>query len=177
VRVNDADELVILVDDRDTAIGVAPKLEVHRTGALHRAFSVFLRDAEGRLLLQRRAFGKYHSGGRWANTCCGHPRSGELVHEAARRRLNEEMGVDCDLRAAGSFLYRADVGAGLVEHELDHLFVGQFDGVPSPEENEVVEWQWVSPSDIELDLIANPERYAAWFAPALAALQRSGTLK
>jgi isopentenyl-diphosphate delta-isomerase len=100
-----------------------------------------------------------------------------LVHEAARRRLNEEMGIDCDLCAAGSFLYRADVGAGLVEHELDHLFVGQFDGVPSPEENEIVEWQWVSPNDIELDLIANPERYAAWFAPALAALQRSGTLK
>src|SRR4029079_1891210 len=122
----------------------------------------------------RRAHGKYHSGGRWANTCCGHPRSGESVVEAARRRLNEEMGVDCELRDVGAFLYRADVGAGLVEHELDHLMIGRFDGVPSPDENEVAEWRWASPHDIERDLIANHERYAAWFAPALAALQRSG---
>lgn len=169
----DADELVILVDAQDTVVGVAPKLEAHRTGVLHRAFSVFLRDTKGRLLLQRRAHGKYHSGGRWANTCCGHPRSGESARDAARRRLGEEMGIDCELAAAGSFLYRADVGAGLVEHELDHLFIGRFDGVPSPDINEVVEWRWASPRDVELDLIANPDRYAAWFAPALAALQSS----
>jgi len=170
---NDADESVVLVDANDRAIGLAPKLAAHRDGLLHRAFSVFLRDASGRLLLQRRAFGKYHSGGRWANACCGHPRSGESVRDAARRRLREEMGIDSELREAGTFLYRANVGAELIEHELDHLFVGRFDGVPLPDETEVVESRWVSVGDVHADLITNADSYAAWFAPALAALEKA----
>ena len=136
---DDTKELVVLVDENDNEIGLAPKLEAHRTGELHRAFSVMLLDSHNRLLLQRRAFEKYHSGGRWANTCCGHPRAGERVVDAAERRLTEEMGIACELTAAGSFIYRADVGVGIVEHELDHLLIGRFDGSPVPAATEVVE--------------------------------------
>jgi isopentenyl-diphosphate delta-isomerase len=169
---DDTKEVVVLVDENDNEIGLAPKLDAHRTGELHRAFSVMLIDSANRVLLQRRAFAKYHSGGRWANTCCGHPRAGELVVEAAERRLTEEMGIACELRPAGSFIYRADVGSGLVEHELDHLLIGRFDGEPVPTRSEVVEWRWSSLEDVKTDLAARPSEYAAWFPDALAALER-----
>ena len=168
---DDTKELVVLVDADDTETGLAPKLEVHRTGALHRAFSVMLIDSRNCLLLQRRAFEKYHSGGSWANTCCGHPRAGESVLDAAERRLTEEMGVACALTPAGSFIYRADVGAGLVEHELDHLFIGRFDGNPVPARSEVVEWRWASLPDVRRELAEHPDAYAAWFPDALEALE------
>ena len=166
---DDTKELVVLVDEHDNAIGLAPKLDAHRTGVLHRAFSVMLVDARGRLLLQRRAFEKYHSGGRWANTCCGHPRAGESVVDAAERRLTEEMGIFCTLTPATSFIYRADVGEGLVEHELDHLLIGRFDGEPHPSPDEVVEWEWSSLEDVQRDLAEHPDNYAAWFPAALEA--------
>jgi isopentenyl-diphosphate delta-isomerase len=169
---DDTTEFVVLVDENDTEIGLAPKLNAHRTGELHRAFSVMLIDSANRLLLQRRAFAKYHSGGRWANTCCGHPRDGESVVEAAERRLTEEMGVACPLTTAGWFIYRADVGNGLVEHELDHLLIGRFDGDPVPAANEVAEWRWASLDDLRRDLEANAERYTTWLPHALRALAR-----
>jgi len=172
---DDTKELVVLVDEDDNEIGLASKLDAHRTGDLHRAFSVMLVDARGRLLLQRRAFEKYHSGGRWANTCCGHPRAGESVVDAGERRLVEEMGVSCELRPAGSFLYRADVGEGLVEHELDHLLIGRFDADPVPTPGEVVEWRWSSLEDVKRDLAAQPDAYAAWFPAALEAFERRQT--
>ena len=171
---DDTKEFVVLVDAHDNEIGLAPKLNAHRTGELHRAFSVMLLDSQNRLLLQRRAFAKYHSGGRWANTCCGHPRDGESVVDAAERRLTEEMGIACALTAAGSFIYRADVGNGLVEHELDHLLIGRFDGDPVPTKSEVVEWRWSSLDDLKRDLAANPQIYTAWLPDALEALERSG---
>lgn len=169
---DDSKEFVVLVDESDNEIGLAPKLNAHRSGELHRAFSVMLIDARDRLLLQRRAFAKYHSGGRWANTCCGHPRDGESVIEAAERRLTEEMGIACGLTPAGSFIYRADVGNGLVEHELDHLLIGRFDGDPLPAQSEVVEWRWSSLEDVRRDLAEHPEIYTAWFPDALTALER-----
>lgn len=164
-----ADDLVVLVDSRDRPVGTAPKLAVHETGALHRAFSVFLFDPQGRLLLQRRAADKYHSGGLWTNTCCGHPRPGEPVAAAAARRLREEMGIGGDLREAGTFVYRADVGRGLIEHELDHVFVGRFGGEPAPDPREVGGWRWVAIPTLQAELAARPEHFSPWFARALDA--------
>jgi len=158
---------VVLVDADDRAVGTAGKLDAHRTGVLHRAFSVFVFDAQGALLLQQRAHGKYHSGGLWTNTCCGHPRPGEPTAAAAVRRLREEMGIACRLASAGRFLYRADVGPGLVEHELDHVFVGRSDREPRPDPAEVAGWRRVTLTDLRRDLARRPERYTAWFERAL----------
>jgi isopentenyl-diphosphate delta-isomerase len=162
----DDEEQVILVDAADLETGRAAKSRVHQTGERHRAVSVFIADRQGRILLQRRAASKYHSAGQWANTCCSHPRPGESTAEAARRRLREEMGIDCDLEAAGVFTYRADVGGGLVEHEVDHLFFGRHEGEPVPDRREVDAWRWEAPLEIDRLLATEPERFAPWFAPA-----------
>jgi len=165
-----AEEQVVLVDERDAEVGVAPKQRVHETGELHRAVSVFLFDSLGRLLLQRRASGKYHSAGLWSNTCCSHPRPGEAPGAAASRRLREEMGIECDLEPRGTFTYRAALDNGLVEHEVDHLFVGRFDGEPLPDRSEVGEWRWIAIAALEKECAANPERFTPWLPLALAAL-------
>jgi isopentenyl-diphosphate delta-isomerase len=161
------EDLVVLVDAGDRAVGTAPKLAAHRTGALHRAFSVFVFDGRGRLLLQRRAAAKYHSGGLWTNSCCGHPRPGEAVLDAAGRRLREEMGISCVLRPVGAFTYRARLGE-LEEHEFDHVLVGRFDGEPVPDPGEVAAWRWVEPGEAARELAASPEAFTAWFGRALA---------
>ncbi|WP_420126254.1 isopentenyl-diphosphate Delta-isomerase [Longimicrobium sp.] len=166
----DEQEQVVLVDEQDVEVGVAPKLAAHMDPRLHRAFSVFVFDAEGRMLLQRRAEGKYHSAGLWSNTACGHPRPGEPTAQAAARRLDEEMGFLCPLEHRTTMLYRADVGAGLVEHELDHIFVGVFQGEPVPHPDEVSEWRWASIADLHADVAAAPERYTPWFRLALEKL-------
>jgi isopentenyl-diphosphate delta-isomerase len=166
------EELVILVDERDRERGTAAKLAVHRSGQLHRAFSVFVFDAAGRLLLQRRAGAKYHSGGLWTNTCCGHPRPGEDVVSAAERRLKEEMGFGAPLKQVGAFTYRADVGSGLVEHELDHVLVGAFDGEPAPAPGEVDAWRWLAPQSVLAACAAHPARYTPWLAEALGVALR-----
>jgi isopentenyl-diphosphate delta-isomerase len=155
------------VDGEDRPLGTAEKVAAHRAGELHRAFSVFVFDSTGRLLLQRRARGKYHSGGRWTNTCCGHPRAQEPVAVAARRRLREEMGFACDLGPAGAFTYRADVGQGLVEHEYDHVLVGRYDHDPTPDPREVEAWRWVEPEVLRAELAHAPQRFSVWFAQAL----------
>lgn len=167
---------VVLVDDEDRPVGTAGKLEAHRQGLLHRAFSVFILDGEGRMLLQRRAADKYHSGGLWSNACCSHPRPGEPVAVAARRRLKEEMGFTCTLVPAGSFLYRADVGDGLIEHELDHLFIGHWEGSPTPAPDEVMDWWWVPPAELRAEVAGAPERFTVWFRAALEELDRDGRL-
>src|SRR6185503_9661232 len=130
VGIRMTDEMVVLVDEDDREAGTGEKMAVHRSGRLHRAFSVFVVDGEGRLLLQRRAAVKYHSAGLWSNTCCGHPRPGETILAAATRRLKEEMGFECRLRPAFSFIYRAALDHGLTEHELDHVLLGSHDGAP-----------------------------------------------
>ena len=137
---------------------------------LHRAFSVFILDDQQRVLLQKRATGKYHSGGLWTNTCCGHPRPSEDVRAAAERRLREEMGIEVALAPKGTFMYRANLGNGLVEHELDHVFVGRFNGSPRPDPNEASDWKWESRARIDSDCAENPDRYTAWFPLALRAL-------
>ena len=158
-------EEVVLVDERDRRAGVASKLAAHEGGGrLHRAFSVFVFDSAGRLLLQRRAAGKYHFGGLWTNTCCGHPRPGEDVMEAASRRLWEEMGIAPELARATSFVYEAfDPASGLTEREYDHVFRGRYDGEPTPDPEEADGWTWVDPEELAADLSENPDEYTPWF--------------
>ena len=159
-------EEVILVDEEDRVLGTAEKMDAHRSGGLHRAFSVFVFDSAGNVLLQKRARDKYHSGGLWSNTCCSHPRPGETIVEAARRRLFEEMGFTCELREVFSFVYRAEVGNDLVEHEYDHVLVGTFDGQPSPDAREVEDWRWCAMDELRKDLAGNPANYTRWLTLA-----------
>jgi len=157
-------ERVVLVDSQDRPLGSADKLEAHREGWLHRAFSIFIYDTAGRLLLQKRHPDKYHSGGLWSNTCCSHPRPGEKIDDAARRRIGEEMGFSCPLTHAYRFSYVAGVGSDLVEREIDHVFVGQVDRPDvHPHADEVVDWCWVDPGDLQADVAARPEAYTVWF--------------
>jgi isopentenyl-diphosphate delta-isomerase len=158
---------VVLVDATDRQVGTGDKLQVRRDGSLHRAFSVFVFNQRDELLLQRRALGKYHSGGLWSNTCCGHPGPAEPVLEAAHRRLQEEMRFDCQLSRAFHFIYRAEVGHGLIEHEYDHVLIGSFNGDPSPDLDEVDMWRWDSLPLLRQDVERNPTAYTAWFRMAL----------
>lgn len=160
-------EQVILVDERDREVGVVEKLQAHREGALHRAFSVFVFDRDDRLLLQKRAAAKYHSGGLWSNTCCGHPRPGEATTPAARRRLREEMNFECELSGAFEFLYRAELDGALIEHEYDHVLVGRYDGEPAPDGFEVEDWKWATVEELRRDLQREPERYSYWLKLAV----------
>jgi isopentenyl-diphosphate delta-isomerase len=159
---------VVLVDENDHPIGLCEKQLAHARGVLHRAISVFIFDTSGeRMLIQQRALDKYHSGGLWSNACCSHPGPGETPIVAAHRRLNEELGFDCPLDFAFTFTYRADVGPSLVEHELDHVFVGRCDASPSPDPSEVEAMDWVPIRELAADVEARPERYSQWLAIAL----------
>jgi isopentenyl-diphosphate delta-isomerase len=165
-----AAERVILVDRNDRRIGTAEKMEAHRKGWLHRAISVFVFSVDGRVLLQRRAPHKYHSPGRWSNTCCTHPRPGESVGHAARRRLREEMGIAAALTHTCAFVYRVALDGDLVEHELDHVFVGRASADPAPNADEVDAWRWCAIPDVVDDVVRHPARYSAWLPHALRAL-------
>ena len=162
---NELRDEVVLVDEHDRPLGVAPKLAAHEHGGrLHRAFSVFIFDSAGRMLLQRRAPSKYHFGGLWTNACCSHPSPDEPVIDAARARLRHEFGFDAPLERRLSFVYRAhDPASGLTEHELDHVLVGRFDGTPSPNADEIDAWRWVDPADLARDVRAHPDHYTPWF--------------
>ena len=160
----DSEERVILVDENDEEIGTAEKLAAHRSGDLHRAFSVFLYNEDGLVLLQRRAGTKYHSPGLWSNTCCGHPRPGEDTLAAASRRLTEELGISGELQHASTFRYQATLRDGLVEHEIDHVFTGLASGDPNPDPAEVSEWQWMTIEDVSAWLAREPGAFTAWFA-------------
>lgn len=160
-------ERVVLVDEQNRVLGTAEKLAAHAAGKLHRAFSIFVFDSGGRLLLQRRAKAKYHSGGLWSNTCCGHPRPGETTIEAASRRLREEMNFVCELRPAFEFIYRAEFENGLTEHEYDQVLVGEFDGAFEPDKSEVEGWKWIAPDELQGALSERPEDYTYWLRAAL----------
>jgi isopentenyl-diphosphate delta-isomerase len=160
---SDATEEVVLVDAEDRPIGTAPKLSVHHSGILHRAFSILIHDGAGNLLLQKRHPAKYHSGGLWTNTCCGHPRPGEDVVAAAQRRLEEEMGFNCELSPLGTLIYRAEVGGGLVEHELVHLFAGVYRGAVHPDAQEAEDYAWRPLGEVQREAAAQPHRFTAWF--------------
>lgn len=163
LSMNDASEEVILVDADDQPLGAMGKLEAHRHGRLHRAFSVIIHDGQGNLLLQKRHVGKYHSGGLWTNACCGHPRPGEATEVAAERRLAEEMGFRCALRPLGTLIYRADVGGGLVEHELVHIFEGLYTGAVQPDAEEADDYAWRPLGEIRREAAAAPDRFTVWF--------------
>jgi isopentenyl-diphosphate Delta-isomerase len=166
-------EQMILVDENDAPIGTAEKMEVHRTGALHRAFSVFVFHPDGRLLLQRRASGKYHSPGLWSNSACGHPRPGEDTRDAARRRLREELGLDLELEEAFSYTYRVRLG-DLWEHEFDHVFVAHSDALPAPDAEEVGAWEYVDAGQVLARVEAHPEEFTEWFPIAMRELRARG---
>jgi isopentenyl-diphosphate Delta-isomerase len=157
------DELVILVDARDLEVGREGKLVAHRRGDMHRAISVCVTDSKGRMLLQRRATGKYHSGGLWTNACCTHPRPGESVAAAAERRLREELGVTCSLQFLFRTHYEAPVGSDLIENEIVHVFHGEYNGVVRPNPSEVEEFSWVSREELLSDIEKRPDCYTYWF--------------
>lgn len=168
-----AEEQVILVDADDREIGTLGKLAAHENGGTrHRAFSVFIVDARGRWLLQRRAAGKYHFPGLWTNACCSHPRPGEDTAAAAHRRLREELGFDCPLAERFQFEYRATSAAeGLTEHELDHVFVGRHGGAIQPDPEEVAAVRWIEPAALEREVRERPETFTPWFKLALERVQ------
>ncbi len=154
---------VILVDQNDRELGSMEKMEAHIKGVLHRAFSVFVFNEKNELLLQRRAFGKYHSEGLWTNTCCSHPAPGESVNEAGKRRMKEEMGMEIDPQPLFSFIYRAELDNSLIEHELDHVLVAFSDETPHLNPEEAIAFRWMSLDDIRIDMQAHPESYTEWF--------------
>jgi isopentenyl-diphosphate delta-isomerase len=160
---HDNQEFVILVDEHDRETGRMEKMEAHRQGVLHRAFSVFIFNSAGEWLLQQRAISKYHSGGLWTNSCCSHPRPGETVADAAKRRLGEEMGIAVPLTHRFQFIYKAALDSDLTEHELDHVFTGQFDGTPVLSPEEAMDWKWMKAADIRAAIAANPGHFTVWF--------------
>ena len=166
------EEQVILVDTNDQQVGLMNKMEAHEKAALHRAFSVFVFNSKGELLIQQRALTKYHSGGEWANTCCSHQRNGEHTIEAGHRRLMEEMGFDVPLKEVFSFTYKKAFGNGLTEHEFDHVMFGEFDGEPNPNPEEVANWKYISLSDLNTEIQNHPEDYTIWLQIALKEVEK-----
>jgi isopentenyl-diphosphate delta-isomerase len=156
------EEKVILVDASDREIGIAEKMQAHREGLLHRAFSIFILNSQGQLLLQKRAKHKYHSGGLWTNTCCSHPRHEEPTLLAAHRRLQEEMGFDCELQELFSFVYQAQLDNDLTEYEFDHVFVGYCDRKPVLNPEEAEDWKWIDLKTLQADIQQYPESYTYW---------------
>ena len=162
---------VILVDERDTAVGTMEKMEVHQKALLHRAFSVFIFNDKGEMLLQKRAEKKYHSGGLWTNACCSHPQPGEDTMESANKRLREEMGFNTALHKAFTFVYKAPFENGLTEHEYDHVFVGSFNGLIKPNPAEVEDYCYQSLDELKQSLQTHPHHFTAWFKIALPKLE------
>ncbi|MGB3142557.1 MAG: isopentenyl-diphosphate Delta-isomerase [Maribacter sp.] len=157
------EEQVILVNQDDEQIGTMPKMEAHEKARLHRAFSVFIANKNGEIMLQQRAASKYHSPLLWTNTCCSHQRVGETNIEAGKRRLQEEMGFVAELKELFSFIYKAPFDNGLTEHEYDHVMLGTFDGEPNINPDEVEAWKWMAPQLVKEDIANNPNAYTAWF--------------
>ncbi|MBW8687333.1 isopentenyl-diphosphate Delta-isomerase [Chitinophaga rhizophila] len=154
---------VILVNEHDEETGLMEKMEAHEKGLLHRAFSVFVLNDKGEMLLQQRALDKYHSGGLWTNACCSHPLPGETVEAATHRRLAEEMGFDCPLRELFQFTYRTEFDNGLIEHEYDHVWVGFYNGEIHPDPIEVHAFHYLPIDEILRQLTATPEQFTSWF--------------
>jgi len=156
-------EYVVLVDKNDNQIGLMEKIEAHEKALLHRAFSVFILNKKGQLMLQQRAFDKYHCGGLWTNTCCSHQRDGETTLKAAKRRLFEEMGFETELEEKFSFIYKAPFDNGLTEHELDHVLIGSYEGEPKLNPKEAASWKWMKIEEVKREIEINSEEYTPWF--------------
>ncbi len=159
-------EEVILVDWHDQQVGSMEKMEAHRKGVLHRAFSVFIFNDRDEMLLQQRALCKYHSGGLWTNACCSHPRPGEPTDTAAIRRLEEELGFSTTLTKIFDFHYNASFDNGLTEHEFDHVFVGKYSGIIHPNPMEVQDFCYKKMDEISATLRSEADKYTAWFCIA-----------
>jgi len=157
------EEEVILVNQENEQIGTMAKMEAHEKALLHRAFSVFITNNKGEIMLQQRAASKYHSPLLWTNTCCSHQRVGESNIDAGKRRLQEEMGFQAELKELFSFIYKAPFDNGLTEHEYDHVMLGSFNSEPNINPNEVEAWKWMSPELVKEDIFDNPNDYTAWF--------------
>jgi len=160
-------EKIILVNQYNKEIGPEEKIKAHEKGLLHRAFSIFIFNSKGELLLQQRSRGKYHSGGLWSNTVCSHPRVGEDYNQAIHRRMKEEMGFDCELKKVSAFIYRADLENGLVENEHDTIFIGEYNDKIEPNPEEVMDYKWISLSVLREDINSNPKKYSSWLKIAL----------
>lgn len=158
---------VLLVDPKNNPLGIMDKMEAHQRGLLHRAFSIFIFNSTGQMLLQQRAAHKYHGANLWTNACCSHPQAGEDVHISALERLSFEMGMQCDIQEVFSLLYHSPVENGLIEHEYDHVFIGFSDQNPVPNPTEVQNYRWADPTLIEQEISEQSERYTVWFRKAL----------
>ena len=158
-----SEDNVILVDKNDNQVGLMPKLEAHQKGVLHRAFSIFIFNNKYELLLQKRAYSKYHSGGLWTNTCCSHPRENEDILDAANRRLIEEMGIETSLRKVYEFTYKAELDNDLIEHEFDHVFYGVYNEDPSINTDEADGFKWIDMDSLNEDIKTNGDIYTVWF--------------
>jgi len=163
---------VVLVDENNKELGTMEKIEAHKKGLLHRAVSVFIFNSKGEWLLQQRALHKYHSKGLWSNTSCTHPYPDETSKHAAERRLYEEMGLDVSLEEIFSFTYKIELENGMIEHELDHVFVGFSDNIPLINREEVESWKYLLVEDLKKDLIQNPDKYSFWFREIFDKVQR-----
>lgn len=157
------EELVVLVNIEDNVLGLMEKQQAHVNGLLHRAFSVFLFNENGEMLLQKRAEKKYHSPLQWTNAVCSHPRNGETYLDGAKRRLKEELGIETELTEKFHFIYKADVGGGLWEHELDHVFIGNYNSEFNLNKDEVEDVRFVSLEDLDKEMSENPEHFTEWF--------------
>mgnify|MGYP000471385473 FL=1 len=172
-------EQVILVDVDDCEIGVMEKMEAHKQAVLHRAFSVFLFNPQGKMLLQQRALTKYHSAGLWTNSCCSHPRPGETLENAVARRLMEEMGITTKVSKAFDFIYQAELPDNLNEYEFDHVFIGNYDDEVRPNHLEVANFVYQSIEEVAANLQSHPEKYTVWFKiafPKVVAWYQSNSL-
>ena len=154
---------LILVDENDVPVGTMEKIEVHQKALLHRAFSIFIFNSKGDMLLHQRAMNKYHSGGLWTNACCSHPGNGQQTIDAAQKRLEEEMGFTVPLAKAFDFIYKAVLENGLTEYEYDHVFVGFYDGEINPDSKEVKDFCFASMQEIKNSFLSHPQKYTEWF--------------
>ncbi|GEJ47252.1 MULTISPECIES: isopentenyl-diphosphate Delta-isomerase [unclassified Chryseobacterium] len=157
------EEFVVLVNPQDEVLGLMEKQQAHINGLLHRAFSVFLFNSKGEMLLQKRASGKYHSPNQWTNAVCSHPRKGETYHAGAVRRLREELGIEAELSEKFNFIYKADVGGGLWEHELDYVFTGDYNDEFHLNPDEVSEVRFVTMENLDQEIKDTPESFTEWF--------------
>lgn len=165
-------EEVILVNGQDAETGTMEKIEAHRKGVLHRAFSIFIFNPKNEMLLQQRAANKYHSGGLWTNACCSHPKPGETTEAAAARRLKEELGFDTPLEKVFQFTYNVSFENGLTEHEFDHVFTGTYTGDINFNKEEVQDVCFRSMDEIESALQSHPNKFTAWFSIAFPLIKK-----